>query len=164
LTHGLRILLTSTPLSIKKHLNPFTPDCARAFKDDYNSAVFRSSYSGKIIKGLAWLLGTMPPQKATSVQHCACAAARFVWKCDGVVVGGIEFRGISTRVVTPPDAAALVPVQKPSQLVRPGSFRWTWALQNLWGLPQFRNTIRPTQRGLEEYSYFQRQSTSRLDR
>lgn len=36
--------------------------------------------------------------------------------------------GISTTVVTPPDAAALVPVQKPSQSVRPGSFKWTWAL------------------------------------
>lgn len=29
-------------------------------------------------------------------------------------------------VVTPPAAAALVAVQKPSQVVRPGSFTWTW--------------------------------------
>lgn len=30
-------------------------------------------------------------------------------------------------VVTPPDAAARVPVAKPSHSVRPGSFKWTWA-------------------------------------
>lgn len=77
---------------------------------------------------LAWLPGMIPPQKATSVQHWPCAATRFVSKCGNVVVGGMEFRGMSTRVVTPPDAAALVPVQKPSQSVRPGSFRWTWVL------------------------------------
>lgn len=46
-----------------------------------------------------------------------------------MVVGGMELRGMSTTVVTPPDAAARVPVQKPSQSVRPGSLRWTWALQ-----------------------------------
>lgn len=45
------------------------------------------------------------------------------------MVGGIELSGISTRVVTPPEAAARVPVQKPSQSVRPGSFRWTCALE-----------------------------------
>lgn len=33
---------------------------------------------------------------------------------------------MSTIVVTPPAAAALVAVQKPSQEVRPGSFTWTW--------------------------------------
>jgi hypothetical protein len=32
-------------------------------------------------------------------------------------------------VVTPPDAAARVPVQKPSQSVRPGSLRCTCALE-----------------------------------
>ena len=46
-----------------------------------------------------------------------------------MVVGGIEFKGISTSVVTPPEIAALVPVQNPSQSVRPGSLRWTCALQ-----------------------------------
>lgn len=45
-----------------------------------------------------------------------------------VVVGGIELSGISTTVVTPPDSAALVPVQKPSQCVRPGSFKCTCVL------------------------------------
>lgn len=45
-----------------------------------------------------------------------------------MVVGGMEFKGMSTTVVTPPEAAARVPVQKPSQSVRPGSLRWTWAL------------------------------------
>jgi hypothetical protein len=52
-----------------------------------------------------------------------------------VVVGGIELSGMSTTVVTPPDAAARVPVQKPSQSVRPGSLRCTCALDNQdsWG-------------------------------
>lgn len=36
------------------------------------------------------------------------------------------YSGMSTIVVTPPAAAALVAVQKPSQEVRPGSFTWTW--------------------------------------
>ena len=36
-----------------------------------------------------------------------------------VVVGGILLRGISTRVVTPPAAAARVAVVNPSQSVRP---------------------------------------------
>lgn len=35
--------------------------------------------------------------------------------------------GMSTTVVTPPLAAAWVPVQKPSHSERPGSLRWTWA-------------------------------------
>lgn len=35
---------------------------------------------------------------------------------------------MSTTVVMPPDAAARVPVQKPSQSVRPGSLRCTCAL------------------------------------
>ena len=46
-----------------------------------------------------------------------------------MVVGGIELRGMSTTVVMPPDAAARVPVQKPSQSVRPGSLRCTCALE-----------------------------------
>lgn len=37
----------------------------------------------------------------------------------------MEFNGISMTVVTPPDAAALVPVAKPSHSVLPGSLRWT---------------------------------------
>jgi hypothetical protein len=37
--------------------------------------------------------------------------------------------GMSTTVVMPPDAAARVPVQKPSQSVRPGSLRCTCALE-----------------------------------
>ena len=45
-----------------------------------------------------------------------------------MVVGGIELSGMSTTVVIPPDAAARVPVQKPSQSVRPGSLRCTCAL------------------------------------
>lgn len=69
-----------------------------------------------------------PPQKATSIVHCPRAASRLALRYSTVVVGGIELRGMSTTVVTPPDAAARVPVQKPSQSVLPGSLRWTCAL------------------------------------
>lgn len=37
-----------------------------------------------------------------------------------------SYRGMSTMVVTPPAAAARVAVQKPSHVVRPGSFTCTW--------------------------------------
>lgn len=60
--------------------------------------------------------------------HCPNAAVRFVSRWSTVVVGGIELSGMSTTVVTPPDAAARVPVQNPSQSVRPGSFKCTCAL------------------------------------
>lgn len=43
-----------------------------------------------------------------------------------MVVGGRELRGMSTRVVMPPAAAARVAVQKPSHSVRPGSLTCTW--------------------------------------
>jgi len=80
--------------------------------------------------GRTWLPGMTPPQNATSVQHCvALAAPRLVARFSTVVVGGIELSGMSTTVVIPPDAAARVPVQKPSQSVRPGSLRCTCALQ-----------------------------------
>jgi hypothetical protein len=39
----------------------------------------------------------------------------------------MAFNGISITVVTPPKAAALVPVQKPSHSVLPGSLRCTCA-------------------------------------
>ena len=80
---------------------------------------------------LTWFPGMTPPQNATSVQHWPRAAARFASRCATVVVGGIELRGMSTSVVTPPDAAARVPVQKPSQSVLPGSLRWTCALARI---------------------------------
>jgi hypothetical protein len=73
--------------------------------------------------------GMTPPQKPTSAQHWPCAVCRLISRFCKVVVGGIEFNGISTTVVIPPATAARVPVQKPSQSVRPGSFRWTWALR-----------------------------------
>lgn len=78
---------------------------------------------------LASLPGIIPPQNATSVQHCPLAASRLIARFFSVVVGGIELRGMSTSVVTPPEMAALVPVKKPSQSVLPGSLRWTCALQ-----------------------------------
>lgn len=45
---------------------------------------------------------------------------------DWLILGLKTYRGMSTMVVTPPAAAALVAVQKPSHEVRPGSFTWTW--------------------------------------
>src|SRR5579863_4593931 len=71
-----------------------------------------------------------PPQNATSVQHrVALAALRLIARFSTVVVGGMELSGMSTTVVIPPDAAARVPVQKPSQSVRPGSLRCTCVLE-----------------------------------
>ena len=64
-----------------------------------------------------------PPQKATSVWHWPLAACLFKSRLGTVVVGGRELSGMSTRVVIPPEAAARVPVQNPSQAVRPGSLR-----------------------------------------
>ena len=43
------------------------------------------------------------------------------------MTGGLEFSGMSKNVVPPPAARAREPVVKPSQLVRPGSLKWTWA-------------------------------------
>ena len=45
--------------------------------------------------------------------------------CATVVVAGMLFNGMSTRVVTPPAAAARVAVSNPSQAVRPGSLMCT---------------------------------------
>lgn len=102
--------LTSTPDSIKKHLNPFTP----ASQSPLNSPSFP---------------GTSPPQNPKSqLTPTSLAHALFVASPERVVVGGIELRGMSIRVVIPPDMAASVPVRKPSQAVRPGWFRWTWVL------------------------------------
>lgn len=74
-------------------------------------------------RALTSLSGIHPPQNATFDQHWPLAAFLFYSRFPTVVVGGIEFKGISTTVVTPPDIAALVPVRNPSQSVRPGSLR-----------------------------------------
>src|SRR2546430_2435734 len=42
-----------------------------------------------------------------------------------LVVGGRQLSGMSISVVTPPSAAALVALAKPSHSVRPGSLTWT---------------------------------------
>ena len=48
----------------------------------------------------------MPPQNATSQLSFPEAAVRFVSSAATVVVGGIEFSGMSTIVVVPPATAA----------------------------------------------------------
>jgi len=83
---------TSTPELIKKHLKPLTPASSR----------WTSSCA---------LPGMMPPQKPTSqFTPTDRASARFACRFTWVVVGGIEFRGMSMRVVTPPLIAAMVPL------------------------------------------------------
>ena len=45
-------------------------------------------------------------------------------------MAGIELSGMSANAVVPPAAIAEVPLEKPSQCVRPGSFRCTCASTN----------------------------------
>src|ERR1041385_3874528 len=80
---------SSTPDGTRKHLNPTTP----ASNIGASSPVFP---------------GTTPPQNPTSTKQLFVAVSNLVVKPESVVVGGIELSGMSTRVVTPPAAAALV--------------------------------------------------------
>ena len=93
---------SAIPESIKNDLTPSTP------------AVNNSSKS-------SILCGTTPPQKPQSTQSLSLTAANFSSKAVLVIVTGIQFNGISTKVVIPPAAAAWVAVLKPSHSVRPGS-------------------------------------------
>ena len=72
------------------------------------------------------LPGRAPPQKPTSMCALERATSFLMRRWSTVVVGGRELRGMSTRVVMPPAAAARVAVQKPSHSVRPGSLTCTW--------------------------------------
>ena len=54
---------------------------------------------------------------------------RFCAKASGVVVGGLVV-GISITEVTPPTAAAMLPLRKSSLCSAPGSRKWTWASTN----------------------------------
>ncbi len=74
----------------------------------------------------AVLPGIAPPHRPVSTNSWPSVAFRLASRPSTVVVGGIEFSGMSTMVVTPPAAAARVALAKPSQSVRPGSFTWTW--------------------------------------
>ena len=97
---------SSTPECSRKHLKPNTP----------------SSCSGR---RSALLPGTAPPQNPTSTNAWSSATSRLSLRPSTVVVGGMEFSGMSMMVVTPPAAAARVADAKPSHSVRPGSLTWT---------------------------------------
>ena len=97
---------SGTPEGDRKHLKPGAPASASASRSPA-------------------LPGTTPPQHATST--CASRAAnRLASNAQSVVVAGTLLSGMSTIVVMPPAAAALVAVSKPSHSVRPGSFTCTW--------------------------------------
>src|SRR4029079_9013997 len=98
---------SGTPESTRKHLKPATP-------------------SSSIAQMLGALSGTAPPRSATSARRFPRSAATFARTASTVTVGGMEFSGMSTIVVTPPAAAARVAVSKPSHSVRPGSLTCTW--------------------------------------
>ena len=98
---------SSTPECSKKHLNPNTPD----------------SCSGR---RSATLPGTAPPQNPTSTHVWPSAVLRLTSRAATSTVGGMLLSGMSTIVVTPPAAAALVADSKPSHSVRPGSLTCTW--------------------------------------
>lgn len=110
---SLPVLLTSTPDSMRKHLNPLTPSSSNAPRS-------------------CSLPGMIPPQNPTSqLTPTFLASSLLTFKFSTVVVGGIELSGMSISVVTPPLIAAVVPVWKPSQAVRPGWFKWTCVLHLL---------------------------------
>ena len=71
--------------------------------------------------------GVSPPQSAKSRQERFSPMRRFSSKAARVMTGGLEFSGMSKKVVPPPAARAREPVVKPSQSARPGSLKWTWA-------------------------------------
>src|SRR6516165_442525 len=98
---------SSEPEFARKHLKPSTP----------------ASWSGS---RLPRLLGMTPPQKPTSTWHCPSAALRLMASALAVTVVGTLSSGMATKVVTPPAAAALVAVAKPSHPVLPGSHACTW--------------------------------------
>ena len=97
---------SGTPESTRKHLKPNTP-----------AACIPSSSPT--------LPGTAPPQNPTSMCACATAHSRLRCRPATVVVAGMLLSGMSITVVTPPAAAARVPVSKPSHSVRPGSLMCT---------------------------------------
>ena len=71
--------------------------------------------------------GTSPPQRAKSTSDAFSASSRFATTASARIVGGSESMGMSTTVVTPPAAAARLPVAHPSQSSRPGASKCTWA-------------------------------------
>ena len=93
--------------STRKHLKPSTPSATRPASSPA-------------------LPGTTPPQSPTSTAHARRRARASPRAPSSVVVGGMQLSGMSTRVVTPPAAAARVAVSKPSHSVRPGSLMCTW--------------------------------------
>ena len=99
---------SSMPLSHMNALKPTTPRPA--------SSSSRSSGPG-----------TSPPQSAKSTFADARAAASLRSKAAPSTVGGWALSGMSMQAVAPPAASAAVPVAQPSQSVRPGSLKCTWA-------------------------------------
>src|SRR3954451_19883583 len=99
---------SSIPLSHMNALNPTTPRSA--------SSSSRSR-----------LPGTMAPHSAKSTTADARAAATLASNAAPSIVGGWALSGISMQAVAPPAASARVPVDQPSQPVRPGSLKCTCA-------------------------------------
>ena len=71
--------------------------------------------------------GVSPPQSAKSKCDFSPAMSRFFSSDAASTTGGVEFSGMSKKVVPPAAASARLPVSKPSQSVRPGSLKCTWA-------------------------------------
>ena len=67
--------------------------------------------------------GVSPPQSPKSQMEDASSAARFLSTSDAFSVQGVEFSGMSKKVVPPPAARARLPVAPPSHSVRPGSLK-----------------------------------------
>src|SRR5262245_8784490 len=95
---------SSMPLGHMKALNAMTPRSA--------SSSMRSRF-----------VGVRPPHRPKSTYDDASRAARFTSNDGPSSVGGDEFSGISQKNVPPPAARAKLPVEVPSQSVRPGSLK-----------------------------------------
>ena len=100
--------------------NSSTPECSRKPLKPNTPSSCSERISGRFP-------GTAPAQKPTSTKAFRSAKSCLYSRAGEFTVEGTEFRGMSRMVVTPPAAAALVALAKPSHSVRPGSLTCTCA-------------------------------------
>ena len=75
--------------------------------------------------GSRFAFSDTPPQSMKSMRAFGSMTSSFARRFAADVTGGRDVHGMSTTHVTPPAAAARVPVSKFSRCVNPGSSKWT---------------------------------------